>query len=169
LTLLVEGSRFGPTAAARWNGRDITAKRFGSTLIEGRPALGNFDFAGPVRITVSNEAAGGGVSLPYESGASAPLSIQRLSSALARRELRVVGAGFTPTTVVLNSGVAAPTRHVSPTELAMLLPPGEDGASFNAYRITVFDIGGVGGQSNRLVFCFSNEPPLGLEICPADP
>lgn len=150
-TLVVTGSGFVPQSVLLWNGQARSTSYASATQLTASIPASDVATAGTATLTVSNAAAGGGVSsaVSFEVTPPAALALERVSPSRVTVggpafELTLVGTGFLAAAEVRWNGAARSTRWVSSTVLSAQITAA-DIASLGTATVTVFNPDPAGG------------------------
>jgi len=164
--LTINGQNFVSSSVVDWNGSPVAATFVSGSQLQAQITAADIASAGPVTVSVSNPAPGGGSSGSAEftvnpaSNAAPFLNSLSPSSVTAGSEaflLTVNGSDFIPTSTIQWNGAALPTTYLSATQLQTEIPA-ENLASPAFVELTVSNPAPGGGTSQPQVFTIAYAP-----------
>jgi hypothetical protein len=165
-TLTVNGTGFVPGSIVKFNGVAKVTSVIGSTQITAAISAADIATAGPVSVTVTNPAPGGGTSNAQTFTINNPsnLTITSLSPASATAgsaafTLTVNGSGFVSGATVQFNGANRTTTFVSSTQVTAAILAA-DIATAGTASVTVTNPAPSGGTSNTQTFTINSTSNL---------
>ena len=173
-TLTVTGSNFTSDATVRWNDSDLETTFIGSTRLTALVSADNIVTSGTASVTVYDPDQGGGLSNVYSftitqpniptptlTGLS-PASVYTGSSAIT---MRLTGANFTSTSVVLWNDAQVGVTYLGSTKLVLTVPASSL-TTAGTVTVRVSNAASGGGVSNSQLFYINNPRPIASSINP---
>lgn len=170
-TLLIDGTGFTGASMISWNGSSVPGTFVSSTRMEAQIGASLLAAAGPVDVTISNPAPGGGTSQPSVFLVSNPapglasIAPARTTTGSGPFTLVVLGTNFVPESMVTWDGMTLSTVWVSAQRLEATVDQPFLGAA-GMHEIRVFTPGPGGGTSAAQTFVVENRLPVALSTSP---